>query len=135
MSYSYTITRTLDAPVAKVWQAWTDPEHYVWSGAKPGTIEMDVRPGGAWKSVMMIPGGAEIPLTGSYLEVEEGRRLVVGMDVPGGEPEAMVLELTPQGGQTKITLFQESGTEQGRDMSQEGSDMLLDWLTEYLARS
>ncbi|MFZ4151965.1 hypothetical protein [Streptomyces pseudogriseolus] len=48
--------------------------------------------------------GTEVPLTGSYLEVEENRLLVVGMDVPGrAEP------------------------------SVQGSTMLLDSLTRFLA--
>ncbi|PWI04896.1 SRPBCC domain-containing protein [Streptomyces sp. NWU339] len=85
--FSYTLTRTLDAPVAKVWRAWTTTEqHARWAGAAAGSVEMDVRPGGAWKATMLTPDGGQFPLTGSYLEVAENRRLVVGMDVPG-KPE------------------------------------------------
>lgn len=48
--FSYTLTRTLDAPVARVWQAWTTPEQYAqWAYCAPGSVEMDVRPGGAWR--------------------------------------------------------------------------------------
>lgn len=32
---------------------------------------------------MVSPDGGEFPLTGSYLDLDENRLLVVGMDVPG----------------------------------------------------
>lgn len=45
--YAYTLTRELDASAAEVFAAWTEPERYLlWSGAVPGTVEMDARPGG-----------------------------------------------------------------------------------------
>lgn len=68
--FAYTLTRTLDAPVESVWRAWTTPERYAqWAGAAAGSVEMDVRPGGAWKATMLTPDGGQFPLTGSYVEV------------------------------------------------------------------
>ena len=47
------ITRVFDAPRDLVFKAWTDPRQAVqWWGARdyPAThLEMDVRPGGAWR--------------------------------------------------------------------------------------
>ncbi|WP_217144050.1 SRPBCC domain-containing protein [Streptomyces sp. AC627_RSS907] len=133
--FSYTLTRTLEAPAARVWQAWTTPDQYAqWAHAAPGSVEMDVRPGGAWKSTMLTPDGGEFPLTGSYAEVVENRLLVTAMDVPGRpEPATMTMELTEQGPRnTLIVLRQTCDTAQERDMAEQGSTMLLDALTAFL---
>ncbi|MGW5499966.1 SRPBCC family protein [Streptomyces rochei] len=134
--YSYTLTRTLDAPVARVWQAWTAPDQYAqWAHAVPGSVELDVRPGGAWKATMQTSDGAEFPLTGSYVEVAEHSRLVLGMDVPGRpDPALMTMELTEQGPRnTVIVLTQTCDTQEERDMAEQGSGMLLDGLEGFLA--
>ncbi|MFG1807424.1 SRPBCC domain-containing protein [Streptomyces sp. NPDC049040] len=134
--FPYTLTRTLDAPAAKVWRAWTTAEQYAqWAYAAPGSVEMDVRPGGAWKATMVTPDGGQFPLTGSYLEVDENRLLVVGMDVPGKpEPSVMTMELDEQDGHSaRIVLRQTCDTAEERDMAEQGSTMLLDSLGAFLA--
>jgi uncharacterized protein YndB with AHSA1/START domain len=135
--YAYTLTRELDASAAEVFAAWTEPERYVlWSGAVPGTVEMDARPGGAWRAVMGTPDGRSFPLTGSYLEVEADRRLVLGMDVPGHPGQAvMTVELDePDGaGRTRLTLAQSCADAEERDMAEQGSAMLLDSLAGHLS--
>ncbi|MEU9558192.1 SRPBCC family protein [Streptomyces fumanus] len=133
--FAYTLTRTLDAPAATVWRAWTDAEQYAqWAGAAAGSVEMDVRPGGAWRATMVTPDGGQFPLTGSYLEVAENRRLVTGMNIPGrSEPAAMVMELDEQDDQhTQIVLHQTCDTAEERDMAEQGSTMLLDSLSTFL---
>ncbi|MFF3461324.1 SRPBCC domain-containing protein [Streptomyces sp. NPDC002619] len=134
--FSYKLTRTLDAPAVKVWRAWTTPEQYAqWAYAAAGSVEMDVRPGGAWKATMVTPDGGQFPLTGSYLEVAENRLLVVGMDVPGKTlPVAMTMDLDEQDDHhTQIQLHQTCDTAEERDMAEQGSTMLLDSLTAFLA--
>jgi uncharacterized protein YndB with AHSA1/START domain len=133
MSYEYSITRTVDAPVAKVWRAWTDAAEYGrWASAED--VVMDVRPGGSWSSVMVIPGGARIPLTGGYTEVVAGKRLVMGMDVPGrDEPVLMQIDFAADGDRTVITLSQSLDTAAERDDAEQGSNFLLDGLAAHLA--
>src|SRR5215813_5364298 len=74
------LERDVDVPVELVWKAWTTPEHlHHWFIPKPWTlasVEMDVRPGGAFNMVMRSPEGQEFPNRGCYLEVEPMRRLV-----------------------------------------------------------
>lgn len=131
--FDYAITRTLDAPVGKVWDAWTVADQYAkWASAED--VVLDVRPGGAWSSVMVIPGGGRVPLTGNYTEVVPNERLVMGMDVPGREePALMTLDLAADGGRTRITLSQTLDTAEDRDQAEQGSNMLLDGLTAFLA--
>ncbi len=132
---SCTLTRTLDAPVATVHRAWTTPDAYARRAyAAPGSVEMDVRPGGAWKATMVTPDGTEVPLTGSCLGVHENRLLVVGVDVPRrAEPSVMAVELDEDGPATRIELRQTCDTAEERDMAEQGSTMLLDSLTRFLA--
>jgi uncharacterized protein YndB with AHSA1/START domain len=134
--FSYKLVRTLDAPAVKVWRAWTTAEQYAqWAYAVPGSVEMDVRPGGAWKATMVTPDGGQFPLTGSYLEVAENRLLVIGMDVPGRPaPATMAMELDEQDDRhTQIVLRQTCDTAEERDMAEQGSTMLLDSLSAFLA--
>ncbi|GAA0900755.1 SRPBCC domain-containing protein [Pseudonocardia zijingensis] len=130
--YTYRLSRVLDAPVENVWAAWTQPEHYAqWSGAVLPTISLDVRPGGAWKATMATPDGQEFPLTGTYGEVVENEHLEVLMDLPGGASTAMVVDLTAVDGKTEIVVSQACDSAQARDMSEQGSRMLLDGLAAY----
>ncbi|MFE1247813.1 SRPBCC domain-containing protein [Streptomyces sp. NPDC058735] len=134
--HTYTLTRTLDASASAVWRAWTTPEQYArWAGAVEGSVEMDVRPGGGWRATMVTPDGGRFPLTGSYIEVAENRRLVIGMDFPGKpEPAAMTMELHEQDDhRTRIELHQTCDTAEERDMAEQGSTMLLDSLAAFLA--
>lgn len=136
IGFSYQLVRTLDAPAVKVWRAWTTAEQYAqWAYAAPGSVEMDVRPGGAWKATMVTPDGGQFPLTGSYLEVAENRLLVIGMDVPGRPaPAAMTMELDEQDDRhAQIVLRQTCDTAEERDMAEQGSTMLLDSLSAFLA--
>ena len=131
--FEYAITRTLNAPAGEVWGAWTVAEDYgKWASAEE--VVMDVRPGGSWSSVMVIPGGVRVPLTGSYAEVVEHERLVMGMDVPGrGEPVLMCLDLAADGEGTRVTLSQTLDGAGERDEAEQGSTMLLDGLAAHLA--
>ncbi|MER7056800.1 MULTISPECIES: SRPBCC domain-containing protein [unclassified Streptomyces] len=134
--FSYTLTRALDASAARVWQAWTTPDQYAqWAHAAPGSVELDVRPGGSWKSTMITPDGTEVPLTGTYQQVTENRHLTLGMDIPGRpDPATMTMELTEEGPRnTVITLRQTCDTAEERDMAEQGSGMLLDGLTAFLS--
>jgi uncharacterized protein YndB with AHSA1/START domain len=77
------IERSFDAPVALIWQMWTDPEHFkAWYGPDGATIpvaKMDVRVGGARLVCMEMKtpnGPMQMWFTGEYREVAENERLV-----------------------------------------------------------
>lgn len=63
-----------------LWQAWTTPELLKqWFCPRPWSIaevEMELRAGGKFCTVMQSPEGERFPNQGSIVALEEGRRLV-----------------------------------------------------------
>ena len=72
--------RVVDVPPELVWLAWTTPKLLKqWFTPAPWTTvdcEIDLRPGGIFRTVMRSPEGQEISNLGCYLEVVKGERLV-----------------------------------------------------------
>ena len=74
------ISRLLRAPRGKLWQAWSDPALLKeWWCPKPWTTEVrafDMRPGGAFYTVMRGPDGSISDNPGCFLEVVPQARIV-----------------------------------------------------------
>jgi uncharacterized protein YndB with AHSA1/START domain len=134
---TYTLTAETDAPIAAVWAAWTEDKPYeAWSYSKPGSVSMDVTPGGRYTATVVTPDGQEFPITGRYIEVVEHEHLLMGMDTPGGGEEVMRLDLVDLGeDRTRLTISQTCATKDEYDMAKEGSQMLLDSCLAYLAKA
>ena len=73
-------TRVIHVPRALVWRAWTEPDLLKpWFCPLPWkTIdcEIDLRPGGLFRTTMQSPEGAEFPNAGCYLELVLNEKLV-----------------------------------------------------------
>lgn len=85
------LERIIDVPPEKVWRAWTIPEQLKqWFTPAPWTTvacEIDLRPGGIFRTVMRSPEGEANEDTGCYLEVVPNERLVwTGALLPGYRP-------------------------------------------------
>jgi uncharacterized protein YndB with AHSA1/START domain len=128
------LERVVDVPPELVWKAWTTPEHLKrWFTPAPWTTidcEIDLRPGGTFRTVMRSPEGQEFPNTGCYLEVSENRRLVWTNTLEAGyrpsptfgDPATCgaiaftaVISLEPHGKGTKYTALAIHGLREGRD--------------------
>lgn len=74
------LERTLDAPRALVWRAWTDPEHIKrWWAPRPyqtPECEIELRPGGKFYTKMTGPDGFEFSGTACILEAVPNERIV-----------------------------------------------------------
>jgi uncharacterized protein YndB with AHSA1/START domain len=74
------VTRIIDAPRELAFKVWTDPTLLTeWWGPRGMTTpicEMDLRPGGIFKTVMRTPDGTEYPTKGVFLEVTAPERIV-----------------------------------------------------------
>jgi uncharacterized protein YndB with AHSA1/START domain len=125
---SVVIERTFDAPIALIWQMWTEPEHFkAWygpTGASVPVAEMDVSVGGSRLVCMEMetPNGTmQMWFTGEYREIVTNERLVytesmcdedgnvkspADMGMPEGHPEAteIIVELEDLGGRTKMVM-------------------------------
>lgn len=119
------LERVVDVPRELVWQAWTTPEHLKkWFTPAPWTTpdcEIDLRPGGIFRTVMRSPDGEEFTELGCYLEVVENERLVWTNALqpgfrPAGPPTedtaecsrllmTAVISLEPHGSGTKYTAL------------------------------
>ncbi|CAN5871389.1 SRPBCC family protein [soil metagenome] len=80
-SQDLVISRLLHAPRVKLWQAWSDPKLLKeWWCPKPWTTEVlafDMRPGGAFHTLMKGPEGGVSDNPGSFLEVVPQQRIVI----------------------------------------------------------
>lgn len=78
--HTITLTRTIEAPVARVFQAWIDPALIRrWLAPHPYEVReaiADARPGGRYSIVVVGPDGDVHTTTGEYREVVPDRRLV-----------------------------------------------------------
>ena len=116
------IERTFDAPVALIWQMWTDPEHFkAWYGPDGATIpvaKMDVRVGGTRLVCMEMQtpdGPMQMWFTGEYREVVEHERLAYtesmsdengNVSAPEGHPATteVQVEFEDVDGRTKMVM-------------------------------
>jgi uncharacterized protein YndB with AHSA1/START domain len=137
------ITRTFDAPRHLVFAAWTDPKHIVqWWGprAHPGThIEMDVRPGGAWRNCLTsVETGQQLWQGGVFLEVVPPERLVFTFaweeEGERGLETVVTVTFAEQGGKTLMTMRQAPfATDSSRSGHSEGWNSTFDRLVDFLA--
>ena len=91
------LERVVDVPPALVWAAWTTPEHIKrWFTPAPWRTvecELDLRPGGIFRTVMRSPEGQDQPNVGCVLEVVDGRKFVwTNAMAPGYRPRAAAEE-------------------------------------------
>ena len=110
-----TLSRVFDAPRPLVFRAWTEPQHLKhWSaphGFKVPVNEGELRPGGPWKAVMVMPDGTKLALGGFYTKVVENKLLVFTHrweGDPGPETVVTVRFADAPGGKTRLK-FEQTG--------------------------
>jgi uncharacterized protein YndB with AHSA1/START domain len=98
--------RSFDAPRERVFVAFSDPSRLArwWgpSGFTNTVHEFDLRPGGAWRSTMHGPDGADYPSESVFVEVVKPERIVF-RHVSAEHPYEMVITLEEQGRTTRVT--------------------------------
>jgi uncharacterized protein YndB with AHSA1/START domain len=106
------VTRLIDAPIARVWRAWTDPVEVVrWWGPHGFTTDADNRefkPGGFWRHTMIGPDGTRYPNEARFEEIVEMERIVYShgggkSDGPGVRFRSTVT-FKDRGGMTELTM-------------------------------
>ena len=124
------VTREFDAPRHLVFRAWTTPELIKrwWSGGrgKVTAVEVDLRPGGRWRYVLVVDDGTEAAFRGEYLQIVPDER-IVSTEVYEGLPDAeavTTLALAETGGRTTLTLLVQHASRENRDRHLEYGDSL-----------
>lgn len=124
----------VQAGVEKVWKDYTDPESVKgWAFASDDWecpyAEADVREGGRFLTRMEAKDKSfGFDFTGTYTEVEEGKRLVYVMDKSESEPVARgceVLFIPENGEQTTVVVVFDSEDENPVEMQKEGWQSIL----------
>lgn len=102
-SLELSLTRILEASRERVFRAWTTQLPLWWGphGMVTPVCEMDLRPGGIFRTVMRAPDGTEYPTRGVFLEVLAPERIVfTDAFGPGWVPQ-------PEAFCTAIATFEE----------------------------
>jgi len=102
------LERTVEVPRARVWAAWTQPELVKrWFTPAPWQTvdcEIDLRPGGIFRTTMRSPEGQDFPNLGCFLEVVSEERLVwTDALLPGWRP-------APEPFMSAMLLFEARGS-------------------------
>lgn len=148
------IEKIFNAPIEKVWKAWTDAEEMKkWWGPKDYTapfISIDFREGGKFLGCMRGNMGPGTPMTdnwsgGIYQEIIPMQKTVMtdyftdkdgnkvnakDLGFPGEWPDEMkvTVEFENLGEKTKINLFHEGHPDNFADMAKMGWEQSLDKL-------
>jgi uncharacterized protein YndB with AHSA1/START domain len=98
------ISRTLNAPVELVWEAWTKPEHIAnWWGPNGFTntiTKMEIKPGGEWDLVMHGPDGTDYKNKSVFKEIIPFKKIVY--DHVSGPKFTATITFEAQGEQTLL---------------------------------
>lgn len=72
------ITRVIAASRERIFKAWTTQLSLWWGphGMTTPVVEMDLKPGGVFRTVMRAPDGTEYPTKGVFLELVENEKIV-----------------------------------------------------------
>lgn len=123
-----TVHTTVRGPLAKVWAAWTLPEHIVrWAFASDNweapEAENDLRIGGKFKTAMAAKdGSSRFDFTGTYTEVRE--RELIEYDMEDGRHVRVHFIETPEG--VKITETFDPENENPEEMQRSGWQAMLE---------
>ncbi|NSL88365.1 SRPBCC family protein [Chitinophaga solisilvae] len=128
-----TVAAIVNAPVEKVWQYWTLPEHITqWCQASPDWhaphAESDLRPGGKFVTTMAAKDGSvSFDFQGTYTEVQAPN--VLAYNIVDGRRVHITFE--SKGDTTEITeTFDPEGTNP-LEMQRGGWQAILDNFKQY----
>jgi uncharacterized protein YndB with AHSA1/START domain len=140
------ITRIYEAPVALVWDAWTDLAQVAqWWGPRGFTIttsSKDLRPGGTWVYTMHGPDGKDWPNFTRYHVVEKHTRLVYDHGASSADTKPMfhvTVDFRDLGGKTELDMRMTLATAEEANQTRaiikaHGGNSTWDRLAEYLEK-
>ena len=128
-----TVKVDVNAPVTKVWQFWTEPEHIVhWNNASddwhtPKT-ENDLRVGGSFTSLMAAKDGSvSFDFSGTYTDVEEHKKIAYEL----GDGRKVDITFADYGGRTEVEETFDAEQTHPAEMQQQGWQAILNNFKKY----
>ena len=128
---------TVNSPVERVWEFWTDPKHIVnWNNASdewhtPGA-ENDLRVGGKFLSRMEAKDGSMgFDFTGVYSKVEPHRQIEYTLD----DGRNVQVSFVSDGDKTTVTEIFEAEQTNSLELQQSGWQSILDNFKKYVENS
>ena len=107
-AFELVIEKMIDAPRARVFEAWSKPEQLKrWFAPKPYTLiieKMDFRPGGSFSMAMRSPDGVEHSFAGIYREVVPPARIIWTAEFLKGPVDQISTEVTFEEHEKKTTI-------------------------------
>ncbi|MGN6164821.1 MAG: SRPBCC family protein [Flavisolibacter sp.] len=128
-----TVATTVQAPVAKVWEYWTKPEHIVkWSNASDDwhtpRAENDLRVGGSFLSRMEAKDGSfGFDFGGVYDDVQQHRHIAYTI----GDGRKVTVDFSSEGDTTKVVESFEAENTHPIEMQRGGWQAILDNFKKY----
>ena len=132
-----TIETTVNAPLEKVWQAWTETQHITqWCAASPDWhapyAENDLQAGGRFKTTMAAKDGSfSFDFSGKYDEVDQHRYIAYTLD----DDRKVSIEFEGEGNNTKITETFDPEATNPEDMQRGGWQAILDNFKSYTEKT
>ena len=130
---SITVQNTVNAPIEKVWETWTKPEHIMkWNAASEDwhtpRAENDPRTGGKFNSRMEAKDGSfGFDFEGVYDEVIPQK--LIAYTLPDGRKVKITFE--SNGNETQVTETFDAETTHSVEMQRDGWQAILDNFKRY----
>jgi uncharacterized protein YndB with AHSA1/START domain len=130
---SITVENTVNAPVEKVWQLWTSPEHIVqWNNASEDwhtpRAENDLRTGGKFLSRMEAKDGSfGFDFGGVYDEVKSNELIAYTL----GDGRKVTIIFSSNNGRTHVLETFEAETTNSLELQKYGWQSILDSFKKY----
>jgi uncharacterized protein YndB with AHSA1/START domain len=128
-----TVETTVNAPVEKVWRAWSEPQHITkWCAASDDwhapKAENDLRTGGAFSTRMEAKDGSfGFDFGGVYDNVRKHELIAYTMD----DGRKVQVTFSPSGDQTKVIETFDAETTNPVEMQRGGWQAILDNFKKY----
>lgn len=134
MSNQITVLTIINAPVEKVWESFTHPEHIIeWNFATPEwhcpKAEIDLKPGGKFNYRMEAKDGSfGFDFGGTYDEVRQNEKLLYHLD----DDRKVEVTFFENNGKTTVTESFDPDKQHPTEMQQQGWQAILENLKKYV---
>jgi uncharacterized protein YndB with AHSA1/START domain len=128
-----TVAATVNAPIEKVWETYTQPAHITqWNAASEDwhspKAENDLRVGGNFSYRMEAKDGSfGFDFAGTYDEVEQHKKIAYTM----GDGRRVSVEFTPNGSNTEVSTVFDAEDQNPVEMQRDGWQAILNNFKNY----